>query len=42
MLQQKLQRGRRRRAQHEIIAVERLLEVLQEELLPELRRQQLI
>jgi hypothetical protein len=41
-LQGTLKDGRRRRAQHDSAAVERLLEALQEELLPELRRQGLV
>lgn len=42
MMQDGLQLGGRRRAQHDSLAVERLLEVFQEELLPELRRQGLV
>ena len=42
MLQEALRNGPRRRAQHDIVAVERLLEVVQEELLPQLRRERLI
>jgi hypothetical protein len=42
MLQDGLRNGGRRRAQHELVAVERFLEVFQEELLPQLRREQLI
>lgn len=38
-LQGTLKDGPRRRAQHDTAAVERLLEALQEELLPELRKQ---
>lgn len=41
-LQNTLDGGRRRRAQHDGMAVERLLETFQEELLPELRRQGLL
>ena len=41
-LQGTLKDGPRRRAQHDGAAVERLLEALQEELLPELRRQGLV
>lgn len=42
MLQEMLRNGGRRRAQHDLVAVERLLEVFQEELLPALRRDGLI
>lgn len=42
MLQESLQHGGRRRAQHDVLPVERLLEAFQEELLPELRRQDLL
>jgi len=41
-LQGTLKDGPRRRAQHDSAAVERLLEALQEELLPELRREGLV
>ena len=41
-LQATLRNGARRRAQHDLPAVERLLEVFQEELLPELRREGLL
>jgi hypothetical protein len=41
-LQETLHHGARRRAQHDSKAVERLLETFQEELLPELRRQELL
>ena len=41
-LQALLQSGGRRRAQHDLRAVERFLEAFQEELLPELRRQGLL
>ena len=41
-LQLTLQNGGRRRAQHDGLAVERLLETFQEELLPELRRAGLV
>lgn len=42
MLQQVLRDGGRRRARQDIVAVERLLDVFQEELLPQLRRAGLI
>ena len=42
MLQASLRAGARRRAQHDLVAVERLLEVFQEELLPVLRREGLL
>ena len=41
-LQGTLHDGPRRRAQHDGMAIERLLETFQEELLPELRRQGLL
>ena len=41
-LQTELLEGSRRRERHEAVAIERLLEALQEELLPELRRSGLL
>lgn len=42
MLQEVLRNGERRRARHDLAAVERLLEVFQEDLLPKLRREGLV